>query len=132
MAKFGEGSGKSASFFFFTENKQFVIKTLKDEELELLAKKGLLEKYYTYLKSNPNSLMARFYGIFTVKIKFMKPINIIIMDNFVGKHEEYMTRMYDLKGSTFQRITSNPASHKTVRKDLNFLEDLDFRIHSKE
>jgi Phosphatidylinositol-4-phosphate 5-Kinase len=98
MAKFGEGSGKSASFFFFTENKQFVIKTLKDEELELLAKKGLLEKYYTYLKSNPNSLLARFYGIFTVKIKFMKPINIIIMDNFVGKHEEYMTRMYDLKG----------------------------------
>ena len=69
MAKFGEGSGKSASFFIFTENKQFVIKTLKDEELDLLARKGVLEKYFTYLKANPNSLLARFYGIFTIKVK---------------------------------------------------------------
>ena len=131
MAKFGEGSGKSASFFFFTQDKQFVIKTLKDEELELLAKKGLLEKYYTYLKSNPKSLLARFYGIFTVKIKFMMPINIIVMDNIMGKHEEFMTRVYDLKGSTFQRITLNPTSHKSTRKDLNFLEDTEYRMHSR-
>jgi 1-phosphatidylinositol-4-phosphate 5-kinase len=85
MAKFQEGLGKSASFFFFTENSQFVIKTLKDEELELLAKKGLLEKYCSYIDKNPQSLLARFYGIFTVKIKYMKPINIIIMDNLMGK-----------------------------------------------
>jgi 1-phosphatidylinositol-4-phosphate 5-kinase len=132
MAKFGEGSGKSASFFFFTENKQFVIKTLKDEELDLLARKGVLEKYFTYLKANPNSLLARFYGIFTIKVKYMKPINIIIMDNLVGKHGEFMTRMYDLKGSTFQRITHNPTSTKTVRKDLNFLEDREYRMVTRE
>ncbi len=132
MAKFGEGSGKSESFFFFTEDKQFVIKTLKDEELDLLARKGVLEKYFTYLKANPNSLLARFYGIFTIKVKYMKPINIIIMDNLVGKHCEFMTRMYDLKGSTFQRITHNPTSAKTVRKDLNFLEDRDYRLITKE
>ena len=132
MAKFGEGSGKSESFFFFTEDKQFVIKTLKDEELDLLARKGVLEKYFTYLKANPNSLLARFYGIFTIKVKYMKPINIIIMDNLVGKHSEFMTRMYDLKGSTFQRITHNPTSAKTVRKDLNFLEDRDYRLITKE
>ena len=35
MAAFQEGAGKSASFFFFTENSQFVIKTLKDEELSV-------------------------------------------------------------------------------------------------
>lgn len=132
MAKFGEGSGKSASFFFFTENKQFVIKTLKDEELDLLARKGVLEKYFTYMKANPNSLLARFYGIFTIKVKYMKPINIIIMDNLVGKHGEFMTRMYDLKGSTFQRITHNSSSAKTVRKDLNFLEDREYRMITKE
>jgi Phosphatidylinositol-4-phosphate 5-Kinase len=53
MAKFQEGSGKSASFFFFTENRQFVIKTLKDEELELLARKGVLEKYYNHIHKHP-------------------------------------------------------------------------------
>ena len=65
-----------------------MIKTLKDEELELLARKGVLEKYYSHVHKYPNSLLARFYGIFTVKIKFMKPINIIIMDNFMGNHIE--------------------------------------------
>ena len=84
MAKFQEGSGKSASFFFFTSNQSFVIKTLKDEELELLARKGVLEKYYNYMKGQPKSLLARFYGVFTVKIQYMKPINVIIMDNLMG------------------------------------------------
>ena len=40
--------------------------------------------------------------------------------------------MYDLKGSTFQRITHNPSSSKSVRKDLNFLEDTEFRVHVGE
>ena len=30
---FFTGSGKSSSFFFFSDNKQFVLKTLKDSEL---------------------------------------------------------------------------------------------------
>lgn len=132
MAKFQEGSGKSASFFFFTENKQFVIKTLKDEELELLARKGVLEKYYNHIHKYPQSLLARFYGIFTVKIKFMKPINIIIMDNLMGDHPDWISRIYDLKGSTFQRINHNPTGPKSVMKDLNFIEDTDFRMQVDE
>ena len=86
MAKFQEGSGKSASFFFFTSNQNFVIKTLKDEELDLLARRGVLEKYYNYMSKHPKSLLARFYGVFTVKIQYMKPINVIIMDNLMGQH----------------------------------------------
>jgi hypothetical protein len=101
MTKFQEGSGKSASFFFFTANKQFVIKTLKQGELELLARKGVLEKYHNHLKNHPKSLLARFYGVLTVKIKYMEPINLIIMDNLFGEHAEEAFRVYDLKGSTF-------------------------------
>jgi 1-phosphatidylinositol-4-phosphate 5-kinase len=132
MANFQEGSGKSASFFFFTENKQFVIKTLKDEELDLLARKGLLEKYYNFLKSNPESMLARFYGIFTIKIKFMKPINVIIMDNIMGKHSDDIVRVFDLKGSTFQRIHPGTFKNTTTRKDLNFKEERDFRLQTTE
>jgi 1-phosphatidylinositol-4-phosphate 5-kinase len=132
MANFQEGSGKSASFFFFTENKQFVIKTLKDEELDLLARKGLLEKYYNFLKANPESMLARFYGIFTIKIKFMKPINVIIMDNIMGKHSDDIVRVFDLKGSTFQRIHPGPYKNTTTRKDLNFKEETEFRVQTTE
>jgi 1-phosphatidylinositol-4-phosphate 5-kinase len=66
-----------------------------------MARKGLLEKYYNHIHKHPNSLLSRFYGIFTVKIKYMKPINIIVMDNLVGPHKHWVERKYDLKGSTF-------------------------------
>jgi hypothetical protein len=45
MQNFQEGSGKSSSFFFFTDDKKFVIKTLRKSEHTLLIKNGLLEKY---------------------------------------------------------------------------------------
>jgi hypothetical protein len=38
MTKFQIGSGKSDSFFFYTANRQFIIKTLKEDELKLLTK----------------------------------------------------------------------------------------------
>jgi 1-phosphatidylinositol-4-phosphate 5-kinase len=86
MTKFQIGSGKSNSFFFFTANNQFIIKTLKEDELKLLVRQGILDKYYRFIKKNPKSLLSRFYGIFTVKINFMKPISIVIMDNLMGQH----------------------------------------------
>eukprot|EP00347_Sterkiella_histriomuscorum_P002290 403368723 len=128
MTQFQEGSGKSASLFFFTNNKNFVIKTLKQGELDLLVKRGLLEKYYSYIQKHPKTLLARFYGIYTIKIKYMKSINVIIMDNLMGQNIEEATRMYDLKGSTFQRIVMNPRSAWQTRKDINYIEDVDYRM----
>lgn len=101
MSKFSPGAGKSPSFFFFTANKCFAVKTLKEQELTLLVKKGFLEKYCEYIKKNPLSLLCRFYGVFKIKIKFMKPIPIIIMDNIMGFSPEEVIKVYDLKGSTF-------------------------------
>lgn len=50
-------------------------------------------------------MLARFYGIFTVKIKFMKPISVVIMDNLMGDHIEDIISIYDLKGSVHKRRT---------------------------
>lgn len=58
----------------------------------------------------------------------MHPINIIIMDNLMGEHGEDAFRVYDLKGSTFQRINNHPSSDLSVRKDLNFLDDKLYRM----
>jgi hypothetical protein len=30
-------------------------------------------------------MLARFYGIYTVKIKLMKPISIVVMDNLMSE-----------------------------------------------
>jgi len=124
MTRFQIGSGKSDSFFFYTANNQFIIKTLKDDELNLLVKKGILEKYSSHLKKNPRSLLSRFYGIYTVKIKFMKPISVVVMDNLMGDFIEEVTSIYDLKGSMHRRYTKKIKSNRTVRKDLNLLMDV--------
>ncbi len=84
MTKFQIGSGKSDSFFFYTANSQFIIKTLKEAELKLLVRKGVFHDYHKHIKSNPNSMIARFYGIFNVKIKYMKQISVVIMDNLLS------------------------------------------------
>lgn len=86
MTQFQEGSGKSASFFFFTSNKKFVIKTLKDSELRRLSTKGLIGKYYHHLEKYKNSALARIYGVYKVKIKFIHAINLIVMENIMGDH----------------------------------------------
>ena len=125
MTKFQIGSGKSDSFFFYTASNQFIIKTLKEDELKLLVRKGVLEKYYAHLRKNKHSMLARFYGIYTVKIKYMKPISVVIMDNLMGDHLNEIQRIYDLKGSTHKRISKKLKNNKSVRKDLNFLQDTD-------
>lgn len=60
----GEGSGASGSFFFFSYDNRFLIKTLQgDEKKKLLS---MLEGYTNHIKATNNrSLIARIYGIFT-------------------------------------------------------------------
>jgi len=47
----GEGSGKSGSFFFFSHDKRFIIKTITKDELETLL--VILEDYIEHFKKNP-------------------------------------------------------------------------------
>ena len=46
-------------------------------------------------------MLARFYGVYNVKIKYMEPISVVVMDNLMSEHIEQVTRIYDLKGSMF-------------------------------
>lgn len=66
-------------------------------------------------------MLARFYGIYNVKIKYMKQISVVIMDNLMSEHVNEILAVYDLKGSTHKRITLKPKKVLSVRKDLNFL-----------
>lgn len=67
MLKLKEGSGKSGSFFFFSHDKKFIIKTMKDHELETMME-NFLEKYYSHIMTYENSYLARIYGIYTIDI----------------------------------------------------------------
>ena len=43
----GKSTGKSGSFFFFSHNKQFIIKTIFEEELKMLICNN--QKYFKHL-----------------------------------------------------------------------------------
>ena len=77
--KAGEGAGKSGSFFFFSHDKKFIIKTMTDEELLLFLK--LQPGLANHHKNNPMSLLAKIVGVFTVKSSRTSDVHIVLMEN---------------------------------------------------
>jgi len=63
--KAGEGAGRSGSFFFFSHDNKFIIKTMTNSELILM--KTIVPAYVEHLQKNPDSLLAKIFGIFTVE-----------------------------------------------------------------
>ena len=65
--KAGEASGASGSFFFFSKDKSFVIKTMTKTEKKFFLTK-FAKPYFAHFQRNPSSLLARIYGVYTVKM----------------------------------------------------------------
>ena len=65
---FMTGKGKSPSYFFFTDNKLLMLKSLKLEEFKLIFSTNFISKYYKYIISNDNSLLSKILGVYQVKI----------------------------------------------------------------
>ena len=96
--------GKSGSFFFFSWDGKIILKTLKEDELKIL-RSYISAEYVNHSHQNPQSLMAKIYGYFTVEIKNMQPIHLILMENTLDKHKFGIPdRLYDLKGSLVNRV----------------------------
>lgn len=41
----------------------------------------MLPMYFDHLRQNKNSLIARIYGIFTVRMEELVPVHILLMSN---------------------------------------------------
>jgi hypothetical protein len=77
----GKSQGRSGSFFFFSHNKRFIVKTIPKNELNTLNK--ILPDYAKHLHENPKSLLARIYGVYTFKIEGIKAVHLILMENVI-------------------------------------------------
>ena len=92
----------------FSDNKRFVLKTVKPAEEKLLfaPKNGVLPFYYQYVASNERNLLSKLLGIFKVKLQMMEtPVTFVIMDSLIGPEYWRIERLYDLKGSSHKRFT---------------------------
>ena len=114
--------GKSGSFFYFSRDYKYIIKTIHQSEHKFLRK--VLRQYYEHVENNPNTLLSQFYGLHRVKLPYGRKIHFVVMNNLFPPHRD-IHGTYDLKGSTIGRLydesklQSNP---RATLKDRNWLQ----------
>jgi len=113
--------GKSGSFFYLTHDDRYMIKTMKKAEVKVLLR--MLNAYYNHVRAFENTLVTKYFGLHCVKLNgpAQKKVRFIIMGNLFCS-EFMIHRRYDLKGSTFGRLTDKPESEidaTTTLKDLD-------------
>jgi len=119
--KAGEGAGRSGSFFFFSHDQKFVVKTMTSAELTLVKK--MMPKYALHLMKNTSSLLSKILGIFTIKADQFSEVHIMLMENTVRlKDPDELKYVFDLKGSTVDRMVKGKTKNSTTLKDLNFMQ----------
>lgn len=113
--------GKSGSFFYFSRDYKYIIKTIHHAEHKLLRR--ILREYYAHVLENPNTLISQFYGLHRVKVPYGRKIHFVVMNNLFPPHKD-IHETFDLKGSTVGRdfkeedLAKNP---RATMKDLNWL-----------
>ncbi|KAI9747669.1 MAG: hypothetical protein M4579_007419 [Chaenotheca gracillima] len=113
--------GKSGSFFYFSRDYKYIIKTIHHAEHKFLRK--VLKDYYQHVEKNPNTLLSQFYGLHRVKIPYGRKIHFVVMNNLFPPHRD-IHETFDLKGSTIGRDFKEDELAKNPRatlKDLNWL-----------
>ena len=97
-----------------------MIKTMRDDEFETMLK--ILPGYIEHHRRYPDSLLAKIFGVFTVKKEGMEKVHLMLMENtMLFKDKNKIKWVFDLKGSTYGRLTKGKMTNKTVRKDVDFL-----------
>ncbi|EEE51640.1 hypothetical protein OsJ_32941 [Oryza sativa Japonica Group] len=113
--------GKSGSFFYFTNDDKYMIKTMKKAEVKVLLR--MLPAYYKHVRSFDNTLVTKFFGLHCVKITgaIQKKVRFVIMGNLFCSNYS-IHRRFDLKGSSHGRTTDKPIDQideTTTLKDLD-------------
>ncbi len=121
LEKFTEG--KSGSFFYFTQDYRFIIKTVTPSEEKFLRK--IAYSYYTHMKDNPDSLIVRFFGLHKVRLAPEQGyISVVVMENiFYSSDQLKIHKRFDLKGSWVGRRSlkggQSSDKYKGTLKDLD-------------
>lgn len=101
--KAGESQGKSGSFFFFSKDGKFLIKTMTDSDFNAFQR--IQKAYFAHINRHDDSLLARVYGIYSVRMEDQKPVKLLVMENGMkGMTKETGLGVFDLKGSMVNRI----------------------------
>ncbi|CAL9731320.1 phosphatidylinositol 4-phosphate 5-kinase Mss4p [Monosporozyma unispora] len=116
--------GKSGSFFYYSRDYKYIIKTIHHSEHLHLRKH--LKEYYNHVKKNPNTLLCQYYGLHRIKMPMSfqhkvkhRKIYFLVMNNLFPPFLE-IQKTFDIKGSTWGRITNvSPEEQEELDKIQN-------------
>ena len=118
-------SGQSGSFFYYTPDGRYMIKTIRQREFNCF--QGIVKKYHKHIKKYPKTLLGSFLGLITLDIEYIgrkkQTIHLQVMKN-IFEAAYGLERTYDLKGSFHGRRTKDLEGKNkfSIRKDLNWLD----------
>ena len=78
-----------------------MLKTISTDEMEVFL--PILEEYYWYVSNNQDTLISKILGVYKFTGFETGPINFIMMKSIMKVPKEQVCRIYDIKGSTFDR-----------------------------
>jgi len=110
--------GASGSFFFLTVDRKYLVKTMTRSELQVLI--SILPSYCRHMAENPNSLITKYVGIYSVKLFNHREYFSLMTNILLTSPGRGIKFKYDLKGSTINR-------NGKVKKSGGTLKDNDFR-----
>ncbi|KAF1792065.1 Phosphatidylinositol-4-phosphate 5-kinase, N-terminal domain [Phytophthora cactorum] len=70
--------GASGAFMFFSHDQQLIVKSMSDEESVFL--RSIAAEYASFLLTNPDSLLTRFYGCHAIRL-YGNTFNFVVMAN---------------------------------------------------
>ena len=123
--------GRGDNSILSTWDKKFIIKTINEEEKNVLNK--MLKAYHKRLRDT-KSILCRIYGIFKIEVKDKGAIHVILQRNMDSLPQKTKLLTFDLKGSTVDRQSINKNDEK-LKTDLLFkkysnsvVKDIDLKI----
>lgn len=126
-ARVKSSGGRSGAFFYFTADREFIIKTITSEELVVL--RSMVRDYCDHLISAEGSFLSKIFGIYKIKIDKTKTFRIILQENLTSRLGNPV--LFDMKGSTADRRVSaftfkeiNDMPRDVVYKDIDFAENI--------
>eukprot|EP00471_Norrisiella_sphaerica_P014487 CAMPEP_0184503756 /NCGR_PEP_ID=MMETSP0113_2-20130426/52077_1 /TAXON_ID=91329 /ORGANISM="Norrisiella sphaerica, Strain BC52" /LENGTH=644 /DNA_ID=CAMNT_0026893307 /DNA_START=184 /DNA_END=2118 /DNA_ORIENTATION=+ len=123
-------NSKSGAIFYYSGDMQYMIKTIPKNEAQIL--QNMLKKYHSHLCENPNSLLSRIYGLYSIDFEGVifgrKRFFFIVMQSLFNT-STYIHTIFDLKGSQIGRsASSKDFERKTTDQNTSIvLKDLDAR-----
>jgi len=112
MEKFSEG--RSSSFFYFTHDKRFMVKTVSSGERKVVT--DMLQDYANHLAEYPDTFINKIYGLHGIQLHNGEKIKYFIVMESVMWTSNSITHRFDLKGSWVDRKAYKKGKEKELHE----------------